>query len=533
VPELGPGTGADTLHGASHPQSTWTTTNVGEAVPGVQTPLGWSIWGPAGERGLRSAFHAIGALSASELELPASPADRLFGVFCGRAAMHLDLLCGWADRIPGTDGAAMASQIFTFVPPGYTSRPARRYYPRVLARAGVPWVQGPRRIRASRAHMAGFWQQSLAALPGLDAEGARLLLLRAADEFGTVIRRHTVLTLGAVQPVYDLLEKVCAGSAISAQQLMGGHGNHEETALVRDLWACSRDRLPLAEFIARYGYHGPQEGDISSVVWRENPTPVQRLATRYRETADDRDPVALERELITQRRRLEARFLAGLPPARRVPARLALAVGARFIPLRGVGKVAFLQGIDVTRAAARRLGALRLEDPDDVFFLVLDDLRDGWPADAAALISERRSFYEHYKTLELPEVWQGDPRPVAAAPLETRDLLSGIGASPGVVEGVARVILDPADAEVDDGDILIARSTDPAWASIMFLSGGLVSDIGGLMSHTAVVARELGLPCVVNTRTATRRISTGDIVRLDGTAGTIEVIRREPSPTPP
>ena len=115
---LQPGSGRDTLHGRSHPQSSWTTTNVGEAVPGVQTPLGWSIWGPAGEEGLRRAFHTIGALSRSEIGVPPRPEDRLFSLFFGRIALHLDLLCQWADRIPGTSGEAMATQIFSYVPPG-------------------------------------------------------------------------------------------------------------------------------------------------------------------------------------------------------------------------------------------------------------------------------------------------------------------------------------------------------------------------------------------------------------------------------
>jgi pyruvate,water dikinase len=93
-----------------------------------------------------------------------------------------------------------------------------------------------------------------------------------------------------------------------------------------------------------------------------------------------------------------------------------------------------------------------------------------------------------------------------------------------VVEGRARVIENPSEAEVEDGEILIARHTDPAWASLMFLSAGLVSDIGGLMSHTAVVARELGIPCVVNTRTAVHTLRTGDLIRVDGTAGTVELL---------
>jgi phosphohistidine swiveling domain-containing protein len=535
---LRPGSGRDTLHGRSHPGSSWTTTNVGEAVPGVQTPLGWSIWGPAGEEGLRRAFHTIGALSKAEIAVPQRTEDRLFSLFFGRIALHLDLLCAWADRVPGTSGEAMARQIFSYVPPDYRSRPVRRYYPRVAARAGLPWVQGPRWIRDSRRRMADFWEQSVAAAPGLDAEGARRLLLEGADEFSRVIYHHTVLTLGAVQPVYDLLGKICADTDCSAQELMGGHGGHEETALLRDLWDCSRGRISMEQFTAAYGYHGPREGDISAVVWREDPEPVRRLIDSYRAKGDDAGPLTVEREQIERRHRVEQRFLAGLPRHRRPLARLVLSLATRYIPLRGVGKVAFLQAMDVTRLAARRLGAIKaaegqLGDPNAVFFLTLGDLRDGWPGDAATRTEERRAYYEHYQSLDVPEVWQGEPEPVAAGTAAADVSISGIGASPGVVEGPVRVVLDPSDVQVEEGEILVARHTDPAWASLMFLSAGLISDIGGLMSHTAVVARELGIPCVVNTRTASRILNTGDRIRLDGTNGTVEVIARASSPNPP
>ncbi|HET9772580.1 MAG TPA: PEP-utilizing enzyme, partial [Acidimicrobiia bacterium] len=313
---------------------------------------------------------------------------------------------------------------------------------------------------------------------------------------------------------------------------------HEETALLRDLWQVSRGRMALERFVADYGYHGPREGDIRSVVWREDPEPVRRLAESYRAKPDDAGPTSVERDQIERRHELEQRFLTSLPLRQRPLARLALRLAARYIPLRGVGKVAFLQGMDVTRLAARRLGDIKaaageLADAGDVFFLTLDDLRDGWPADATALAKERRAYYEHYLTLDLPEIWQGQPEPVAVEEPADEATIAGIGASPGVIEGPVRVILDPADAEVEEGEILVARNTDPAWASLMFLSAGLISDIGGLMSHTAVVARELGIPCVVNTRTASRTLMTGDRIRLDGTKGTVEVLARGSSPVAP
>jgi pyruvate,water dikinase len=104
--------------------------------------------------------------------------------------------------------------------------------------------------------------------------------------------------------------------------------------------------------------------------------------------------------------------------------------------------------------------------------------------------------------------------------------LRGIGASPGVVEGPVRVVHDPEDADVHDGEILVSATTDPSWAALMFISAGLIVDIGGTLSHAAVVARELGIPCVVNTKTGTRALRTGDVCRVNGSSGLVEILQR-------
>jgi pyruvate,water dikinase len=88
------------------------------------------------------------------------------------------------------------------------------------------------------------------------------------------------------------------------------------------------------------------------------------------------------------------------------------------------------------------------------------------------------------------------------------------------------VVTDPAFDDVEPGEVLVAPATDPSWASIMFLSSALVVDIGGALSHAAIVARELGVPCVVNTVSGTRTIRTGDHVRVDGANGVVTILKR-------
>ena len=104
--------------------------------------------------------------------------------------------------------------------------------------------------------------------------------------------------------------------------------------------------------------------------------------------------------------------------------------------------------------------------------------------------------------------------------------LSGLPVFPGVVEGRAVVVSDPANAELEPGDVLVCEFTDPSWAMLMPLAGALVIDIGGAMSHGAIVARELGIPTVISTTDGTKRLRTGDLVRVDAEAGVVRLIER-------
>ncbi|HEX6399849.1 MAG TPA: PEP-utilizing enzyme, partial [Actinomycetota bacterium] len=106
-------------------------------------------------------------------------------------------------------------------------------------------------------------------------------------------------------------------------------------------------------------------------------------------------------------------------------------------------------------------------------------------------------------------------------------LITGIAASPGTIEGIARVVrtVDEFD-QVDDGDILVCQMTNPAWVVLFTKIAGLVTDTGGTTSHPAVLSREFGIPAVIGTSIATRRISTGDRIRVDGSAGRVEILGR-------
>jgi pyruvate,water dikinase len=104
-------------------------------------------------------------------------------------------------------------------------------------------------------------------------------------------------------------------------------------------------------------------------------------------------------------------------------------------------------------------------------------------------------------------------------------MVVGLGGSAGVVEATARVIDGPgAFDDLEPGDVLVCAVTDPGWAPLFDLAGAVVIDIGGVLSHGAIVARDMGIPCVIGTRDGTRRIRSGDRVRVDGSAGTVELL---------
>lgn len=527
------------LHSPSEPQAHWSTSNFGEAMPGVLTPLGWSVWGDAGERALRDALYSAGALSSAERALPEDPTERAISIFYGRVAGRVDFLFRIGDRMPGTSGAAVAEQIVGFVPEGLESRPSKRRYPIVAARFPMTFLSISGQLRRAQAETYAWWQEEVARSAQLELDQALRQLADGADRFAANVRLQGIHVMCAIQPVYDALVKVVGKSGVGeVTSFMGGYGSHAETEVVGDLWRAAKGTLSLDEVVRRHGYHGPREGEVSGLVWREDDSPLRALLKAYGDLDNDQSPLVIEESRRQERLELERELLAATGVAGRLPARFVLRLGASIIPLRGVGKASFLQSIDVTRAAARRVGELLVADGvlaerEDVFFLTRSELVGAMPERPKELVARRREAFDSYEDLELPAHWQGMPTPTTpstsniATTTESRpERICGVGASPGVVEGEVCVVDDPAMVDVQPGQILVARTTDPSWAPIMFVSKALVVDIGGPISHAAVVARELGIPCVVNTKIGSRSLRTGDYCRVDGAAGTVEVLRQ-------
>jgi phosphohistidine swiveling domain-containing protein len=508
----------------------WTTTNTEEAHPGVLTPLGWTVAGPGIEHATRSPLQLLGVLDAQEARIPERPEDRTYAVFGGRFAARLSFFVEIGNRMPGTTGAAVTDQIFSFTPPDARIETDRSRYAAIARKLPLAFQRAPRRARRLRADTAKWWANEVVRTPRLDASAARRQFAEANRRFNAVGVVDGVLLLAAIQPLYEQVGRLAEKAGIDSGALMSGHGSHEETGMVGDLWACSRGRLEVKELIARYGFHGPRTGELSSRSWREDPSALEVLVAKYREMPAEAEPSEAERERAAEREQSERKLIGDLPLRSRPQAALLLGAARKYLPLRG--KAGRTQALDVMRAAARRIGDCAvadrsLDDPDDVFFLTAEQLAGPLPADARAIVANRRERYERYLAETLPRVWCGNPTPVplaAGEPEGRATSLSGIAASPGVAEGRARIVSDPAEEDVEPGEILVAYTTDPSWASIMFVASALVIDVGGQLSHAAIVARELGVPCVMGTDTGTRRIRTGDRIRVDGSAGSVAIL---------
>jgi phosphohistidine swiveling domain-containing protein len=528
--------GDEIFDGEYDPNAHWSTTNLAEAQPGVQTPLSWSVWGFIQERGLRRGFFTIGALERDRVTAAPPAYDRLQGVFHGRVAARVEFLGEMGDRLPGTSGAAIAEQFLGRLPEGFQSKSTLRRLPVIAVRLPVAMARSPRHVRRVRAETAERWRQQRDRVDSLSLTEARRSWTDAVEWFERAYTAHVIANLAIVQPAYDGLIRLsaAAGRPELAGKLLAGQGSHPELAMVNDLWALSRDQIDLEDFLSLHGYHGPLEGELASRVWREDPRPVHELLDQYRARSDDDDPESHRRALAAETQAAKEELLAGLQRARRAPARLVIGMADRYMGLRGLGKAAFVQAFDVCRMLARRIGVLlseagALSDPEDIFYLTSQELLSAVPETSLEeVVAERRTRRRELEELELPGSWQGRPDVTTASQVPERSAgarLEGIGTSPGVVEAPVRVVTDPTFAEVEPGEILVAPVTDPAWAPIMFVSSALVVDIGGPLSHASVVARELGIPCVMGTGKGTEWLRSGDVCQVDGHAGTVEIVR--------
>jgi phosphohistidine swiveling domain-containing protein len=523
---------ADPTHWiATDPDVLWSPGNVSEAIPGVSTALNWSFIDDAIELAARRAFCSMGLLRRDEIRLNRTAEERFMVCFFGRTVANIEAMRMIGDRMPGATANGIEEQLFGVVRPDAVNHDTLARVPMVLARlprASLGLLPVQRRFRAD---LVEWWRGCVIDPPeGLRA--GRALLGEARARYGRAFELGT-LTSMLSQALYDQIEGLARTAGIDGiqQRLVTGYAGMLETGLLRDLWATAHAEMSVDSMLLRHGYHGPDEGQIASRVWREAPEPLLSLIERYAARDPDGHPGRSEGRQQAVRAEAEAELLSALPRLRRPGAKLVLRMARALIPNREVGKANYTQALDGARVAARRIGAelagqRLIDDPEDVFHLTYDELISGGAGGLGPRISERRAIREDYLTTDLEAKWTGPPvRVPLGGEEEARPagVVEGEGVGGGSVIGRVRVVAGPSE-ELLEGEILVCHSTDPGWVPLFHLAAGIAVDMGGQISHGAIVARELGLPCVTTTGDGTRRLKTGELVRLDGDAGVIERI---------
>ena len=516
----------------------WTTSNVDEGLPGIVTPLTWDFYFPAAELASRGAWCNLGAMPERLRPVPDEVDARFFNAVMGRAAANLDLFGSMADRMPGGSAAAMEEQLFGSTAGGDGGARDRSRYPIVAAKAPLSLRRAARQLDEVAEATAPWWSESVARAGSLrEAADAVRLFEEARERFGLIMDPHMTVSM-VCQGLVEGVTRLAAHAGLDGleNQLIRSPEGTAEFELVSDLRRFAAGELSLEGFLAAHGYHGPQEGLLDAVVWREDPAPVVALGESYRSREMSETPD----QLLARRRSEQAQAIEALSRAlgtiRAIGARRLIAFAGRAPEWRETGRATILRTVDVGRAAARAAGRAlaaegRLDDPEDVFMLGIDEVARAEATDPRSLVAARRSQHERFALARLPQIWSGEPNPLTASDEDGTDearpeLIRGLGVSAGIGEGRAVVVTDQRHAHLEEGDVLVCRLTDPSWASLFPLAEAVVTDVGSAISHAAIVCRELGIPCVANTRTGSAQLRTGDRVRVDGDGGTVQVLER-------
>jgi pyruvate,water dikinase len=295
-------------------------------------------------------------------------------------------------------------------------------------------------------------------------------------------------------------------------------------------------RIGLSEFLDRYGHRAAAEIDIGIPRWDEDPSPVFAAMANYLritdpEQAPDRrferaaaNAEAMLQELVRRARRRR--------PVRGLLAGFFMRRARSLAGLREVGKFAGLYPLRQMRRQLLLIGAELasvglLVRAEDVMFLSLEEARSAiyQRADHHALVVSRRAAYDRERRRSYVPVALfsdgTDVETLKAPEAAEKGKLSGMAAAPGTATGPARVIRDPADAHIEPGEILVAPTTDPGWTPLFLTAAGLVTEIGAPLAHGPTVAREYGIPAVICVRNATQEIKNGQVITVDGAAGTV------------
>ena len=299
----------------------------------------------------------------------------------------------------------------------------------------------------------------------------------------------------------------------------------------------SRDAL--STYLNKYGMRCAGEIDITRPRWSEKPTTLVPLIlsniknfepgeSKRRFEQGRQEALKKEQELLDRLKQLPD----GEQKAKETKRMISLIrnfIGYREYPKYGMVHRYFVYKQALLKEAEKLVQANVIYEKEDIYYLTFEELREVVRTKKLdyQIISQREDEYTFYEKLTPPRVLTSDGEIIAGEYKREHlpaEAIVGLPVSSGVIEGRARVILRMEDADLEEGDILVTSFTDPSWTPLFVSIKGLVTEVGGLMTHGAVIAREYGLPAVVNVGNATRLINDGQKIRVNGTEGYVEIL---------
>jgi len=558
----------------------FTRANADEVGPEPFSPLGWSLgWVKGNGPGAADGFVSFGVVNADEL----APDHQIFGNWGGYFYNSVSLSRLLGVRMPGVSVDAIDKAYFGDQPgiPPYEPDPADEDPERSEALAAtLAWVMTTqscpamqdqivrsRRLRSERPDFAtlddhglvayarqvtGYIREAwgpycevvLAASIGPGAVGAVCEALgRGSDSVKLFTGIGGVESAGGSVALWDLSRRVRSSAALSASFDDGVEGLLGRLRAA-DFPDASGFLEHLEGVLDEYGHRGPNEWDLASPCWATNPELALGMIDRVRYQSDDHDPAVVSARASEERHRISAEIDALLEsdPETKATFHAGLHSGTLFYQMREAGKSALIRLHYEAKVTLMELGRRLVEQgglsrPDHVFMLLdheLDDIVDS-PSSWALKLAQRRESFERLATLEPPYIVDSrvGPPPIGQWPvrggvsdrkLEVGYILRGASGAPGMVSGRARIVHDPANSDLEPGDVLVCRTTDPSWAPLFLATSAVVCDVGAVGSHAAIVAREIGVPCAVSVVDATKLIPDGATVSVDGTSGEVKIL---------
>lgn len=295
----------------------------------------------------------------------------------------------------------------------------------------------------------------------------------------------------------------------------------------------------ISTYLNKYGMRCVGEIDITRTRWSEKPMALVPMilshiknfepgASKRKFEQGRQEALKKEQELFDRLKQLPDGEQKAEETKRKIDL-LRNFIGYREYPKYGIVNRYFVYKQALVKEAEQLVQAAIIHEKADIYYLTFEELHEVVRTKKLddQIISKRKDEYKHYEKLTPPRVITSDGE-IVAGQYKRENLpaaaMVGLPVSSGVIEGQARVILNMEDADLEDGDILVTAFTDPSWTPLFVSIKGLVTEVGGLMTHGAVIAREYGLPAVVGVDNATKLIKDGQQIRVHGTEGYVEIL---------